>query len=450
MTKNNNGFTIVELMITVVVIGLLVSVAIFGYSRVQIDARNSARTSKVKILTEALEKYYGKNGEYPSCSAMTQSASLVTTNVLPGLDPNVLVAPGAPSGTTNSITCTALSGSGPDAFAYIGDGSTTCATGSACIQYTLQYRNENTGAIVSQDSIHRTQIASAAGSTLTATPVGGTQVDLSWTAILNVTGYQLQRATDNGFSANLVTSTPSGTTASATGLTPGTTYYFRVAGTGATGQSGWSNIASATPTIAPPSSTPNISAAMAGTNAEGTSSVVSCATGTAEYQLRQHSTATSTDGAWSAWSAWSTGRTLSIAASQGYKYTFQVQARCTLGGSSSTTVTQNTVASVVRSINTPSTAPTYLSPASFDSPNAAYVNYSGGPCPSGTTLYGTFRTRAWTGGTWGPDDWGYLDSWVNNTGSNKNIEYWGKYRCQTYHTASLYSPESYNVIVVTP
>lgn len=156
MRKNNNGFSIVEILVTIVVIGLLISVAVFGYGRVQMDARNSARASKIKILADALEKYYGKNGEYPSCSAMTQSASLVTTNVLRGLDPDVLKAPGAPSGTTNSITCTALSGSGPDAFGYIGDGSPACATGSSCVQYTLQYRNENNSTIISQDSIHHT------------------------------------------------------------------------------------------------------------------------------------------------------------------------------------------------------------------------------------------------------------------------------------------------------
>lgn len=447
MAKSNSGFTIVELLITVVVIGLLVSVAIFGYSRVQIDARNSARTSKVKILAEALEKYYSKNGEYPSCSAMTQSASLVTTNVLPGLDPNVLVAPAAPSGTTNSITCTALSGSGPDAFAYIGDGSTTCASGNACVQYTLQYRNENTGAVVAQDSIHRTQITTA-GSTLTATSASGTQINLSWTTVPNASGYLLQRATDSGFTANLVTSTPSGTSTSVTGLTINTLYYFRVAGTAATGQGSWSNTASATPTVAPPSAAPTVSAAMQSTNAVGTAAAVTCPAGTAEYQFQQRSTATSTDGAWSAWSAWSTTLTLSVAASQGYQYTFRAQARCTQGANSSTTSATSNLASVVRSINTPA-APTYLSPASFKSNINATVNYSGS-CPSGTTTINTFRSRAWTGSTWGPYPWGTVDYWTNNTGSNRNVEYWGSYRCQTTHSTSSYSPESYNVIVVTP
>jgi prepilin-type N-terminal cleavage/methylation domain-containing protein len=155
MRKNAYGFTIVELVVTVVVISILASLAIFSYSQIQKDARNSARTSKVQVIAEALEKYYAKNGEYPSCSAMTQSSSQVVTSVLPGLDPNALIAPNSSAGTTNSITCTALSaGSGPDVFAYIGNGGTACSTSTACLHYTLQYRNENTGAIVNTTSRH--------------------------------------------------------------------------------------------------------------------------------------------------------------------------------------------------------------------------------------------------------------------------------------------------------
>lgn len=156
MRQNNQGFTIVELVITVIVIGILVSMASFSYNRVQMDARNSARASKIQIISEALEKYYGAKGEYPGCLAMTQSGSQVSANVLVGIELNVLVAPKAPASTTNSITCTALvSGSGTDAFAYVGDGTATCNTGSACTRYTLQYRDEATGSIVSQASRHQ-------------------------------------------------------------------------------------------------------------------------------------------------------------------------------------------------------------------------------------------------------------------------------------------------------
>jgi len=64
---------------------------------------------------------------------------------------------------------------------------------------------------------------------------GQTQATISWTAPANnggtaITSYTLQRATDSGFTANLVTTTGiTGTSAVVTGLTNGTPYYFRVA-----------------------------------------------------------------------------------------------------------------------------------------------------------------------------------------------------------------------------
>lgn len=449
MRKNNNGFTIIEIVVVVIVVSILASMAFFGYNQVQKDARNSARSSKMQILNEALEKYYTKNGEYPSCSAMTQSGSLVSTNVLPGLEADILVAPNSPSGTTNSFSCTALiAGTGTDTFAYVGDGSATCSTGGACLFYTLQYRNEASGAIVSVDSKHKTQIAATTGSTLTATTISDTQINLSWTAVNNAINYQLQRATDANFTANLVTSSPSGTSASATSLAAGTTYYFKVIPVSSAGQGTASNTASATTTISNPAAPPT-AAVISGANVNITLTPVTCASSTVEYQIQYRKSVNASFPAYTIVSTWSATTAQSVAASQGYKYEVQGQARCKGPNATSSGVTSAT-ASVTVAFTTPA-APTYLSPASFDSPNSAIVNYQS-YCPSGTTLVNaTFRSRSWTGTNFGPNPFGFNDSWNNATGSNKNVEYWGKYQCQTVQAGtSAFSPESYNVIVVTP
>lgn len=451
--RNKLGFTIVEVTVTIVVIGILVSIGIFGYARTQAESRDGQRTSRINALTEALEKYYGKNGEYPGCSAMTQSADVVVSSVLPGLEKSALVTPKAPAGTTNSITCTAITGSsGPDVFAYVGDGSATCTSGSSCLQYTLQYREENTGGtIISSDSRHKTQVASSGASTLTATVASTTSIALSWTAVSNATSYQLQRATNSGFTTGLNTSSQTGTSVTASGLSTGTTYYFRIAAIGSSGQGSWSNTASAAPAapVGPPSSTPTTSAVISGTNAEGTATVVACSVGTAQYQLRQRSTSTATDGTWSDWNTWSTTRTLSVAAAEGWKYDFQAQARCLSGATASTPTAISNTAVVVRAIAAPP-APTYLSPSSFQSGVHVSVLYAGN-CPYGTNLYnGYFASRDWFGGIWGPYYFGETDWWHNFSGSNKNVEYWGYYQCQSTHSTSPLSPGSYNVIVVTP
>lgn len=454
MAKNKLGFTIVEVTITVVIIGLLVSITIFGYSRLQAESRDSQRTSRINVLIEALENYYAKNGEYPSCSAMTQSADTVASTVLPGLDKTALVAPKAPAGTTNSITCTALVGaSGPDVFAYVGDGSSTCSSGTACLKYTLQYREENTGGTIkSLDSRHQTQVATAGAPTLTATTASSTSIALSWTAVNNATSYQLQRATNSGFTTGLNTSSQSGTSVNATGLTTGTTYYFRIAAITSSGQGSWSNTASAVATtpVSAPTSTPTTSAAITSGNAVGTATVVTCTTGTAQYQLRQRNTATSTDGAWSAWSSWSTTRTLTVSpALQGWKYDFQAQARCLSGSTGSASTPISNTATTIRAISAP-VAPTYLSPSSFQSNVSASVIFAA-YCPYGTNLYnGYYTSRSWTGTNFPAKSFGSSDSWNNNTGSNRNVEYWGYYQCQTPHSTSPLSPGSYNTILVTP
>ncbi len=92
----------------------------------------------------------------------------------------------------------------------------------------------------------------AAPTLLTATVVSSSQVNLSWTDnSTDETGFAIDYATDVNFTQNLITTTVganSGTTASAsiTGLSPSTPYYFRVRATNSGGASANTNTASAT------------------------------------------------------------------------------------------------------------------------------------------------------------------------------------------------------------
>jgi fibronectin type 3 domain-containing protein len=74
---------------------------------------------------------------------------------------------------------------------------------------------------------------------LTATP-GNAQVQLSWTAPASdggsrITGYKLYRATAPGVQASAVITSVTGTSTTVTGLSNGSTYYFRVAAINAAG-----------------------------------------------------------------------------------------------------------------------------------------------------------------------------------------------------------------------
>jgi len=139
MRKNTSGFTIVELLVVITVIGILTTISLISFTRYQADTRDTQRSSKATILAEALEKYYDKNGEYPGCLAISDiNASTVTTTVLPGVELNTLLTPKSASTDTNSIKCQDLAVGGSDIFAYVGDGSTACNTGQACLTFTLK------------------------------------------------------------------------------------------------------------------------------------------------------------------------------------------------------------------------------------------------------------------------------------------------------------------------
>jgi prepilin-type N-terminal cleavage/methylation domain-containing protein len=152
--KSRSGFTIVEILIVIVIVAILATLSIVTYSKIQADARDSDRASKVSIIAGELEKYYSKNGEYPGCAAMTQAGAVVVQDVLVGMDASALITPSSSTGTTNSIVCTALvAGAVNDQFAYIGDSSYDCSVGEACSKYTLQYRIEGTGEIKSVEGL---------------------------------------------------------------------------------------------------------------------------------------------------------------------------------------------------------------------------------------------------------------------------------------------------------
>ncbi len=64
------GFTLLELLIVIAIVGILVSIGVVSYSSAQKKARDSRRTSDVKAIQNAWEQYYADNsGTYPaSCT----------------------------------------------------------------------------------------------------------------------------------------------------------------------------------------------------------------------------------------------------------------------------------------------------------------------------------------------------------------------------------------------
>src|SRR5262249_13796346 len=88
----------------------------------------------------------------------------------------------------------------------------------------------------------------AAPSNLVAAAVSTSQINVSWTDNSgDETGFKIDRATDAGFTQNVVSVTVGANVTSfqASGLAPGTTYFFRSRSTNAAGDSANSNTATA-------------------------------------------------------------------------------------------------------------------------------------------------------------------------------------------------------------
>lgn len=119
------GFTIVELLIVIVVIGILAAITIVAYNGIQGRARDSARLSDINAIRKALEVYKSFNGEYPDENASSWEYSYTDPqNFIAALKPYLGKTPvdpvnsGSryyyyyryPAGTSYGVTCPASRG----------------------------------------------------------------------------------------------------------------------------------------------------------------------------------------------------------------------------------------------------------------------------------------------------------------------------------------------------
>lgn len=85
--RGQKGFTIVELLIVIVVIGILAALVITTFTGIQQRARNTERETDIKAIYGVVEAYYAdERGYYPSLDELVAG--------LPGLEEGALTPPG--------------------------------------------------------------------------------------------------------------------------------------------------------------------------------------------------------------------------------------------------------------------------------------------------------------------------------------------------------------------
>lgn len=65
LKQKTSGFTIVELLIVIVIIGILAGLVITTFVGIQQRARNSERQTDINSIASQLEGYFAKNSGYP-------------------------------------------------------------------------------------------------------------------------------------------------------------------------------------------------------------------------------------------------------------------------------------------------------------------------------------------------------------------------------------------------
>ena len=139
ISKKQQGFTIVELLIVIVVIGILAALVITTYTGIQAKARNSKRQTDVNSIQTQLEAYFAQNGHYPSLTDMN-SSSWLSTN-MKSLDTGALQDP---QGSSQTLVASPVAKS--YSYAVTNSSSTSCESDdTTCAQYTLTATLEGGG-----------------------------------------------------------------------------------------------------------------------------------------------------------------------------------------------------------------------------------------------------------------------------------------------------------------
>jgi general secretion pathway protein G len=141
------GFTLVELLVVISIIGLLATVAVVSLGSARTKARDGKRVADMRSLEAALEQFYSDNAGYPDNT---------DTGVIPAGGLTLGAASGkALCATLFKVSCTAAETTyvglipadpGTTAYLYKSWDSThvaDCTTGTTCPWYTITFTLES-------------------------------------------------------------------------------------------------------------------------------------------------------------------------------------------------------------------------------------------------------------------------------------------------------------------
>ncbi len=177
-TMVRHAFTVVELLITITIMGILLTLVIVNVNSSQVSARDAERKSDIEAIAIALETYRDTDNDggdgsfvmsgqtYPGTSYISNDTTF--KQILPDLDPKLVRAPGVtvdepkslkvatnPTQTTGGV----LPSPTPSTYVYQPLTSTNAlcvnAASTECRKFNLYYMLEGDGIVYMITSKHQ-------------------------------------------------------------------------------------------------------------------------------------------------------------------------------------------------------------------------------------------------------------------------------------------------------
>jgi general secretion pathway protein G len=141
LNRKQSGFTLLELLIVIVIIGILALIIVPGLASGPKRARDAQRKSDLRAVKNALETYFNDNNSYPSAS--TTAVTPATDATISGaLVPNYMkVIPDDPKGGSAhyNYTCTTVTSGTCTAFKLDADLENTSDHGAGVLPNSNTY-----------------------------------------------------------------------------------------------------------------------------------------------------------------------------------------------------------------------------------------------------------------------------------------------------------------------
>ena len=97
LSRKEQGFTLIELVIVIAIIAILIAVAIPIYQNVTRSAAQKSHDANLKVIDSAIQAYFMDTGAYPQTINVLEDAAKPYLESIPSI-PKALLGIGAPDG----------------------------------------------------------------------------------------------------------------------------------------------------------------------------------------------------------------------------------------------------------------------------------------------------------------------------------------------------------------